>query len=426
MRQRHGVPTSYLIACLEVCVGAHAEGELSLADNRVLVFAEVVAEPEHEIRVERRVNVEVHAEELEFVLFDVGIRIVVFEAYAQGELFRDVEARFNREEHLVIREKLRSCFVVLVGNGIEVVEPQVEDAVVHARFHEEGVDSVALVRVQTVNRVDAVVEHFEALGVVEFGTERVSVAAANFRTEYPIDARGDGQVFVRAVQKLEGVAAKDGYRALAVVGRANVELAFAELGVAEFHAKTADAFALGDDCVAVRVAPEVVIECARVISNVAKNKAYVLEWIPTQFHAVEFESRVAVVPIGDGGRTCHAVADFCGAFGVRDVAARVCKNSNGYVFVEVGRDGQIDVLVCGVSGVKIPVEIAGVVEIDISVDFDVCGCGKTGSGKGNRQNEFTHTILPKKGLFGFYVQKIEISLRLDQCFVSISLKIGIC
>jgi hypothetical protein len=30
------------------------------------------------------------------------------------------------------------------------------------------------------------------------------------------------------------------------------------------------------------------------------------------------------------------------------------------------------------------------------VDFDVGGHGKTGSGKGNRQNEFTHTILPKK------------------------------
>ena len=103
------------------------------------------------------------------------------------------------------------------------------------------------------------------------------------------------------------------------------------------------------------------------------------------------------------------MADFGGAFAIRDIALCVRENSNGDVFVEICRYGQVNVLVCGVSRVKILVEIASEVEIDITVNFDVGGHGKTGSGKGNRQNEFTHTILPKKDLFEFYVQKIEIS-----------------
>ena len=48
---------------LEFRVGAHAEGELGFADDRVLVLAEVVAKPEDEIRVECRIEIEVHAEE---------------------------------------------------------------------------------------------------------------------------------------------------------------------------------------------------------------------------------------------------------------------------------------------------------------------------------------------------------------------------
>ena len=120
---------------LEISVGAHAEGELGLADNRVLVLAEVIAEPEYKIRVECRIDIEVHAEELEFVLLDFGIRIVVFEADAERELLRNVEARFEGEEHLVVRENLFACrTVVLVDDGVEVVEAQVEDAVVQGAF----------------------------------------------------------------------------------------------------------------------------------------------------------------------------------------------------------------------------------------------------------------------------------------------------
>ena len=258
-------------------MGAHAEGELGrFANDRVLVLAEVVAEPEDEIRVERRIDIEVHAEELEFVFILFAIRIVVLEAYAESEFFRDVEARFDGEEHLVIRENLRLCIVVLVDDGVEVVESQVEDAVVHARFDKEGVDSVFLVRVQTIDGVDAVVEHVETLGVVQFRTERVAVATTDFGTERPVHTRGDGQVFVRTVHELETVACECGYGTLAFVGHAEVELAFAKLAVADFDTETADGMVTGDDCVTARVAPEVVVECTCAVGQVTEDEAYVL------------------------------------------------------------------------------------------------------------------------------------------------------
>lgn len=381
---------------LEFCVGAHAEGKLGLADDRILVLAEVVAEPEYEIRVERRIDVEVHAEEFEFVLFDFGIRIVIFEADAESELLCDVEARFHGEEHLVVRENLRSGGVFLIDDGIEVVHAKVEDAVVHARFDEEGVDSVALVRVQAIDGVDAIVEHVEALGVVEFRTERVAETAADFRAEYPVHTRGDGQVFVRTVQKLDAVACECGDGALAIVRCTEVELAFAELAVADFDTETADGFVAGDDRVASCVAPEVVVERSCAVGQVTEDETDVLERLPAEFYAVEVECRVAFVKVGDCGRTGETVANFGIAVSIRCIASCVRINRDRNVFVEVCRDGQVDILVCGIGGVKIPVEIAGEVKIDVSVDFDVCGRGKTGSGKGNRQNNFTHTILPKR------------------------------
>ena len=284
-------------------MGAHAEGELRLSNNRILVLAEVVAEPEGNVRVDGRVEVEVHAEEFEFVLADFGIRIVVFEAYAQGELLCDVEARFDGEEHLVFREDLRCSLVIvafaLVDDSVEVVEAQVEDAVVQARFNEEGVNGFALVRVDAISGIDAVVENFEALGVVEFRTEEVGVTAADFGTEDPVHARGDGQVFVRAVQKLEGVGAEHGDSALAVVGGANVELAVAELFVADFDTETAYALIARNCCIAARVAPEVVIECTCVVGQVTEDEAYVLERLPAEFHAVKVECGVAVVVARD-------------------------------------------------------------------------------------------------------------------------------
>ena len=288
---------------LEFRVGAHAKSKLGLADNRVLVLAEVVAEPEGNVRVDCRVEVEVHAEELEFVLGNFGIRIVVFEAYAHGKLLCDVEAWFNGKEHLVVGENLRSSSVTftLVDDCVEIVQAQVEDAVVQARFDEEGVNRFALVWVDAVNGIDAVVENFEALGIVKFRTEEVGVTTTDFGTEDPVHARGDGQVFVWAVQKLEGVCTENGDCALAVIRRANVELTVAELLVADFDTETAQALVAGNCCVTARVTPEVVIECTCVVGEVAENEAYVLERLPAEFNAIEVECCVAVVVIGNCG-----------------------------------------------------------------------------------------------------------------------------
>ena len=53
--------------------------------------------------------------------------------------------------------------------------------------------------------------------------------------------------------------------------------------------------------------------------------------------------------------------------------------------------GKVNVLVAGVSGVKITVKIAGVVHVHIAVDFDVCG-ERQGGGRGNCQwhDQFAH------------------------------------
>ena len=392
-------------------MGTHAEGELGFADDRILVLAEVVAEPEDDIRIESRINVEVHAEELEFVLADFGIRVMVFETYAERELLRDIEAWFNSEEHLVFGKHLIGSLVAffLVDYGIEVVKSQVENAVVQAWFEEEGMDCIAFVRVDAVDGVDAIVEDFETLGVVEFRSEEIGVTTADFRTEYPVHAWGDSQVFVRAVQKLETVATENGNSALAVVGGADVELAVAELFVTDFDTETAEALVTGDNGIAARVTPEVIVECTCVVGQVTEDEAYILERSPAEFDSVEVECRVAVCIAIDCGRACETMADFCATFSVCDIALGVREYGHGNVFVEICLDGQVDVLVCGVGGVKFLVEVACEVEIDISMDFNVGGHGKTGSGEGNRQNKFTHTILPKKDLFEFYVQKIEIS-----------------
>ena len=234
-------------------------------------------------------------------------------------------------------------------------------------------DAVAFVRVDAVDGVDAIVEYFEALGVIEFCTEHVAIAAADFGTECPVQTRGDGQVFVRTVQELKGVACESCDRALAVFGGANVELAFAILGVADFDAKAADVLVAGDDGVAASVTPEVIIERACVIAQVTEDEAYVLERSPAEFYTIKVEAGVAVARVIHGRRTGESVTDFCRVFGVRRNAFRVSRDFDGNVFVEVGRDGKVDVLACGVGGVKILVEIAGKVKIDVSVDFDVCG-----------------------------------------------------
>ena len=295
-------------------MGAHAEGKFGLADDQVLVLAEVVAEPEDEIRIEGRIDVEVHAEEFEFVFVDFGIRIVVFEAYAQAELLRDVEARFDSKEHLVICENLFGCRAfVFVDDGIEISESQVENVVVHAWFHEERMNSVALVRMQAINGINAVIQNFEALGVVKFCTEGVAVAATKFRAECPVQARGDGQVFIRAVQKLDAVASECFDRAFGVFRCADVEFSFAELGIAEFYADTANRLVAGNDCVIALVTPEIVIESTCTVGQVAEYKAYILVRLPAKFHTVKIECCVAVVCAVDCGRTGKTMANFGGS-----------------------------------------------------------------------------------------------------------------
>ena len=66
-------------------------------------------------------------------------------------------------------------------------------------------------------------------------------------------------------------------------------------------------------------------------------------------------------------------------------------DDHGNVFVEVGVQGKVNVLVAGVGRIKIAVKIAGVVHVHVAVDLNVGGEGQCGCrGNGQWHNQFAH------------------------------------
>ena len=378
---------------LEICLAAQTEGETALAERSVVCVGEVVAVPDNDFRIHGGVEVVVHAQEVEIVLVHFAIRVVVFVRNSQGVLLMNVEARFDGKEHLVVGHELFCCRVILVRDGVEERGAQVENGVVHAGFQQEGVGALALVRVESPNGVNAVVELFEALGVVHFGTQNVGVGASDVLAEHPVEARLDDQVLVGVVQKREGVGGEHGNRVVRVVGSAQVECALAVLFVTHFGTETAETFFAGDDGVAGGVAPEVIVERTGAVGHVTKNKGHLVAYIPAELDAVKIERVVAAFRTHCGG-TGETVANFgCFFFavGIRVGAVRGSHNDYGNVFVQMGIQRKVDVLVAGVGRVKIAVKIAGVVHVHIAVDLDVCGERQSG-GRGNCQwhDQFAH------------------------------------
>ena len=358
-----------------------------------MLAGEVVTVPDNDFGVHGGVEVVVHAQELEVVTVSFFVRIVVFVGNTQGVLLMNVEARFDGEEHLVFGHELRLGFVILVDDSVEERCAQVEDGVVHARFEQEGVCALALVGVQAPNGVDAVVELFEALGVVDFGTEHVGVGTADVRTEHPVEARLDNQVFVSMVQERERIGEEHGKRVVGVVGGAQVECTRAVLFVTDFGSETAEAFFAGNDGVAGSVTPEVVVECACAVSHVTENEGNLVAHVPAELDPVKVEGIVATIRTHGGG-TGETVADF----GFLEFTVLVDKSTmrgshddEGDVFVEVGMQGEVNVLVSCVRGVKIAVKIAGIVHIHIAVDFDVCSERQGGGGRNCQwHDQFAH------------------------------------
>lgn len=80
------------------------------------------------------------------VAIDVIVVIVVFIGYTHGQLFVQIEARFNSEKQLVFCENLFFCGVSIIDKGIEIGEAQVEKVYVHARLKKERVNTLAFVR----------------------------------------------------------------------------------------------------------------------------------------------------------------------------------------------------------------------------------------------------------------------------------------
>ena len=378
---------------LETSLAAQTEGKPCLAKRSFVGVGEVVTVPDNDFRIHGGVEVVVHAQELEVVFVYFAVRIVVFVRNTQGVLLMNVEAGLDCEQHLVVGHELFCGRIILVRNGVEERGAQIENGVVHAGFQQEGVGALALVRMESPNGVDTVVELFEALGVVYFGTQNVGVGATDVLTEHPVEARLDNQVFVGVVQEREGVGGEHGNRVVRVVGGAQVEGALAVLFVTYFGTETAEAFFAGNDGVAGGVAPEVIVECTGAVGHVTENKGNLVTHIPAELDAVKIEGVVAAIRTHGGG-TSETVADFR----FFQVAVFVYKSAmggshddHGNVFVEVGVQGEVNVLVAGVGRVKIAVKIAGVVHVHIAVDLNVGGEGQCG-GRGNCQwhNQFAH------------------------------------
>ena len=338
----------------------------------------------------------VHAQEVEVVVVHFLVRIVIFVAHAQGVLLVDVEAGFHGEQHLVVCHQLGFGRVALVGNGVEVGQGQVEDGVVHARLEQEGVDALSLVGVESPYGVDAVVELVVALGVVDFGTEHVGVGTVDFGTEHPVEARGDDQVLVGVVDEREAVGGEEGDSVVGRVGCAQVQGAASVLVVADIKADTAEALLADDDGIAGNVAPEVVVESACAVGHVTEDKGDFVADIPAELDTVKFKGVVAAFRTHGGG-TGKSVTDF----GFLEFAVFVDEGTvgrsvddDGDVFVEVGLQGEVNVLVAGVGRVKIAVKVAGVVHVHVAVDLDIGGGSDGGSGHGQGQNQFAHTFFP--------------------------------
>ena len=213
----------------------------------------------------------------------------------------NIEAGFDGEQHLVVGHELFFSRIILVRNGVEECCRKVKDCVVHAGFQQEGVGSLALVRVESPNGVDAVVELFEALGVVHFGTQNVGVGAVDFLTEHPVEARLDNQVFVGVVQKREGIGGEHGKRMVRVVGGAQVEGSLAVLFVTYFGTEAAEAFFAGNDCITGCVAPEVIVERTGAVGHVTENKGNLVAHIPAELDSVKIEGVVAAFRTHSGG-----------------------------------------------------------------------------------------------------------------------------
>ena len=208
-------------------------------------------------------------------------------------------------------------------------------------------------------------------------------------------------MLVHVVDERVGIGGEERRGMFVVLGSAEVDLARAVFFVADFDTGTAQVLFADDDGVAGGVAPVVVVEGACAIGEVAEYEADVVGDVPAELDTVEIELGV-LAAVAHGGRVRVEVAPGFGGLVVAQgvLVARVGVRFDGHrnVLVHVRLGGKVDVLVCGVDGAEMLVEIATVVKVDGSVQFDINGereaCGHEGDG----QNEFAHKILLKKFL----------------------------
>lgn len=355
--------------------------------------ADVVTAPEDDFRFDGRVEVEGRSDEVPAVVSDFLARIVEFVGKAHREFLVEVERRFDVEHPLVFRKDLLFGGSLVVGEKrLEIASSQVEKAVVEGRFDEEGVDTVAFVRVHSPGRRNPVVEAVRALRVLDFRSESIRVGTADFLAEDPVKARGNREAFFRLGNQVETVSDKCGERMRIVFGRSDVGSA-----VFDFEADTADSLVLKDDRIVLGVAPIEVGESAGAISEVAEDHPDERCELPRELDAVKVERGPAVFRIAHR-RGAVFVADLGNSRIVfrHVVAVRTSLDAYGNIFVEEDLSFELDILVCRIGRAEILVPVSCVIRIDIAVQFDIDSESGDSGKKDKKAELLEHSFLCKR------------------------------
>src|SRR5574344_3146858 len=287
----------------------------------------------------------------------VGIlaRIVELVSEAHGELLVEAHGGLDIEHALVFCEE-----------RLIVAEAEVEELIVHRGFEEEGVYRFAGERVRAPGSGHAVVERADALGILDFSADGISVVTADVLAEHPVRARRDGEAFFGVIDEVERVGAESGERSRIVVRGADVEAS-----VLKFEAHAAELLLAENDCVEFRIAPVVVAEGTCAVGEVAEYNACERSELPAELDTVEIEGgepvrvvthRRRAVLMTDFGLRCGGVAHI--------IAMRVSEEGDGNFLIERRGADEVEVLVRGVERTEVLVPVSGIISVEISMNGD--------------------------------------------------------
>ena len=337
------------------------------------------------------------------VSVDFFAGVMKFISESHGKFFMQIQGRFYVEHPFVFGKSLIYHRGILVGEKRLVIAcRQIEKSVAKRRFYKKCVDAVSLVRVGSPSGGDAVVENICAFGVLHFGSQRISVRAADFFAENPVEARGNRQAFFGFGYQVEAVSEECGQRMGIVFGCADIRLA-----VFHFKSHTADILVAKNNGVVFGISPKVIGECSCIVSEVSKDDSGERSQLPSELNAVKIECCPAILIVAHCRCPIFMPHHRRFRFSVCTdiITVRSAKNADGNIFIQKDFAFQFNVLVGGVGRAEVLVKIRGEIGVDIAVNFYIDSEGGNCGGKNKKAKMLDHRFLCVKTHLGF---KIEI------------------